>query len=128
MTTINIIITFSLAILTFHVNHRLKKFHDIKIIINSLFELFGNIQDFNLNNSKEVNVQLSLEILALEKMHDSNKFVAEQIEKLKELRKIYFISSTNDSKLEEVEKQLSDVKFKRLGMTFVILSFFNPRS
>lgn len=109
-----------LAILTFHINHKLKKIIEIKILINTFFELYGNETAYKDYNVKDVNTQLMQEIVALEKMHDNNKYIKNEINKLKELRLIYF-----DFNVETFNDKLKLIGFKKLGKNFIMLSFFN---
>ena len=111
-----------IAILTFHVNHKVKRIFDIKILINTLFDVFGTMDSFLLNNKNEVSNQLMNEILNVEKMHDNNFYVRNQINKLKELKKLY---GNDEMTIEEFEECLANINFKKLGRTFIILSILN---
>jgi hypothetical protein len=114
------------AIVSFQINHRIKRLYDIKVIINSLFELYGNSEVFKDHDPKEANLQISQEILSLEKMHDENRFISREIKKLRDLRMIYLHVSQG---LEvNVESEMRKVGFTKLGKSFLILSFFNPRT
>ena len=120
-----------LAILSFHINHRLKKIIDIKILINSLFELYGNEASFFEYNQKDVNLQLMQEIVSIEKMYDDNRFIKKEINKLIELRLLYFKYSTSyDTKSLElsIKGKLASIGFKKLGRSFIILSFLNIKT
>jgi len=110
---------FLLAILTFHINHKIKRVVDIKILINSLFDIYGNLHAFKEHNNKDVNIQLMGEILNVEKMYDNNPYIKKQVEKLKALRMLYF----NDT--EDISKELGKINFKRLGRSFLIVSVLN---
>jgi hypothetical protein len=111
-----------ITILTFHVNHKVKRIFDIKILINTLFDVFGTIDSFLFNNKKEVSNQLMNEILNVEKMHDNNFYVKNQINKLKELKKLYV---NDEMTIEEFEEHLANINFKKLGRTFIILAILN---
>jgi hypothetical protein len=111
-----------IAILTFHVNHKVKRVFDIKILINTLFDVFGNNDSFLFNNKKDVSNQLMNEILNVEKMHDNNFYVRNQINKLKELKKLY---ANDEMTIEEFEERLANINFKKLGRTFIILAILN---
>ena len=113
---------FLLAFLSFQINHRIKRIVDIKILINTLFDVYGNVEAFSEYNSKEVNQQLMQEILNVEKMHDNNYYVKMQVHKLKELRKLFFHDECNK---EFIKSELNRIKFKRLGRTFMILAILN---
>lgn len=112
-----------LAILSFHINHRLKKVIDIKILINSLFELYGSETSFTEYNQKDVNLQLMQEIVSIEKMYDNNNIIKKEINKLIELRLLYFNYDNNG-----VKEKLSSIGFKKLGQTFILLSFLNIKT
>jgi hypothetical protein len=109
-----------LAMLSFHINHNLKKVIDIKILINSLFELYGSELSYRDYNPKDVNIQLMQEIVMLEKMYDNNKYIKNEINKLIELRLIYFAFNERT-----FNTQLKQIGFKKLGKNFIILSFLN---
>lgn len=113
---------FLIAFISFHINHRIKRVVDIKILINTLFDVYGNIEAFSEYNRSDVNQQLMNEILNLEKMHDNNYYVKVQVKKLKELRKLFFADEYNEI---TINKELEKIKFKRLGRTFIILSTLN---
>lgn len=113
---------FILAFISFHINHRIKRVVDIKILINTLFDVYGNVEAFSEYNKSEVNQQLMNEILNVEKMHDNNHYVKVQVKKLKQLRKLYFDEECNEI---FISKELQKIKFKRLGRTFIILASLN---
>jgi L-ribulose-5-phosphate 3-epimerase UlaE len=110
---------FLLAVLSFHINHRIKRMVDVKMLINTLFEVYGNVDALTEYDNKDVSSQLMTEILNVEKMHDNNPYVRIQIKKLKSLRLLFFNGS------ETFEKDLKKINFKRLGRTFLILSSLN---
>ena len=110
------------AMLTFHVNHKVKRIFDIKLLINTLFDVFGNVDSFIENDKHDVRVQLMNEILNIEKMHDGNFYVKIQLVKLKQLKKLY---SEKELTIYEFEEELSKIKFRKLGRTFIILSILN---
>lgn len=122
-----IFITFLIAIISFHVNHSLKRITGIKVLINTIFDVYGNIEGFKMHLPKEVDNHLMKEIFELEKMHDNNYHVRKEIAKVKQLRKIYYkFSKEEDPNLEEVEKAIAEIDHTRLGKSFLILVFFNP--
>ena len=92
---------------------------DVKMLINTLFEVYGNVDALTEYDNKDVSSQLMTEILNVEKMHDNNPYVRIQIKKLKSLRLLFFNGS------ETFEKDLKKINFKRLGRTFLILSSLN---
>jgi hypothetical protein len=125
---ITIFITFVLAIASFHFNHQLKKFNDIRIIINTLFEVYGKFEAFVDNDIKDTNHTLAAEILAVEKLHDSNEYISEQVQKLRQLRHLYFKhSSTEDIHVhkEDIEREIKEINFKRLKRGFTLLAYLN---
>jgi hypothetical protein len=109
------------AILTFHINHKVKRVFDIKLLINTLFDVFGNVESFIENDKHDINVKLMNEILFIEKMHDDNLYVKLQIQKLTLLKKLY----NSDITPIEFEQKLKEINFKKLGRTFIILTIFN---
>lgn len=109
------------AILTFHINHKVKRVFDIKLLINTLFDVFGNVESFIENDKHDVNLKLMNEILFIEKMHDDNLYVKLQIQKLTLLKKLY----NSDITPIEFEQKLKEINFKKLGRTFIILTIFN---
>lgn len=114
------------AIVSFQINHRIKRLYDIKVIINSLFELYGTAKVFEEHDPKEANLQISQEILSLEKMHDENRFISREIKKLRDLRMIYLhVSQGADV---NIEIEMKKIGFHKLGRSFLILAFFNPRT
>jgi hypothetical protein len=109
-----------LAILTFHINHNLKKIIEIKILINSLFELYGSETSYKDYNVKDVNSQLMQEIVTLEKMYDNNKYIKNEVNKLIKLRLIYF-----EFDAETFSDKLKKIGFKKLGKNFIVVAFLN---
>jgi hypothetical protein len=57
---------FMLALLTFYVNQRIAKMTNIKILINTLFDIVGE-QAFDDFDSKEVATRLMNEIINIER-------------------------------------------------------------
>lgn len=113
---------FLLALLSFHINHKIKKIIDIKILINSLFELYGSEQTFKNHNQKDANNQLMQEIIAIEKMYDDNQYIKKAVSKLIKLRLIYY-----NNNVETIEADLKAINFKKLGRLFIITSFINAK-
>ena len=70
------------AILTFHINHKVKRVFDIKLLINTLFDVFGSVESYIENNKDDVRLKLMNEIFNIEKMHDNSFYVNLQIKKL----------------------------------------------
>jgi hypothetical protein len=65
---------------------------NIKILINTLFDIYGGEQAFDdFDSSKEVATRLMNEIITIEKMNDNNFYVNLELETLKELR-LYLLS------------------------------------
>jgi hypothetical protein len=120
----NIITAFTLAVVSFYVNHRLKKIVDIKININTLFEIYGNLQSVKMYNPSEVVKILDAEILSIEKQHDRNIIIYIQTEKLKQLRYAWYVfEKTHSFNIFSIE--FNKINFKKLGGTFVAISFIN---
>ena len=126
---LTIFITFIFTIITFHVNHQLKKFNDIRIIINTLFEIFRDDDDvLNHYSPETVHTTLSYEILQIEKMHDANSYVEEQMKFLRQMRNEYYNRAVNPFyEPKELKENLSKINFKRLGRGFTILAYLNIR-
>ena len=116
---------FMLALISFHVNHLIKRLVDIKFSINTIFDVYGDVESFIEYNRENVLNQLMLEIIAIEKMHDANPYVKNQIKKLKKLRHLYKVSQTS----EDFKKGVEDIEFNKLGRSFLILAFLklNPK-
>jgi len=124
--TTTLFLAIFVAIVSFQINHRIKRLYDIKIIINSLFDLYGNSTVFSDHDPKEANLQISQEILSLEKMHDQNLFISREIKRLRDLRMIYLRVSQGTE--VDVEAEMKKIGFHKLGRSFLILAFFNPRT
>lgn len=122
-----LIITLVITILGFQVNHRIKRLYDIKILINSIFDLFGKVESFSINDPKDINNQLMQEIINLEKMHDNNNIVEKEIRKIRKLRLIWFNHSTNSMEPKQISEGLAEINFNDLGTGFIILAFFNVK-
>ena len=90
---------FILAVISFHVNHKISRVVNIKILINTLFDVYGKSSAMFEYNSKDIANILTNEILSVEKLHDNNPYVKIQINKLKQLHKIYH--NHNGEELEE---------------------------
>lgn len=112
-----------MGIIVFDINHKLKRIIEIKIIINTLFELY-DLDKLKDNDPEKVYDVLSAEILQLEKMHDNNFYVKTQINKLNMLRLKYKQLSLK----EEINTLgINQINFKRLDRKFIVLCFFNPK-
>lgn len=123
MTSLQLFITFLMGIIVFDINHKLKRIIEIKIIINTLFELY-DLDKLKDNDPEKVYDVLSAEILQLEKMHDNNFYVKTQINKLNMLRLKYKQLSLK----EEINTLgINQINFKRLDRKFIVLCFFNPK-
>jgi len=114
---------FLLAILSFHINHKLKKIVDMKILINSLFELYGTEETFKNHSPSDANNQLMHEIISIEKMYDNNRYIKQEVNKLSKLRLLYFNNNINT-----LNNDLKMIKFKKLGRLFIIMSFLNIKN
>lgn len=112
---------FLLAVVSFHINHLIKRMVDVKYAINTLFDVYGDLESFEEYDREQVLHQLMLEILNIEKMHDGNPYVKHQIAKLKKLRKLYKHAEHS----EVFNIGLKMIGFERLGRDFLILSLLN---
>lgn len=70
-----VLFAFGLAVVSFYINHRIKRAIEIKVIVNTLFDLFGNPKAVRYNDPLGVAQILMNEIISLEKLHDGNGFV-----------------------------------------------------
>jgi hypothetical protein len=111
---------FMLALLTFYVNQRIAKMTNIKILINTLFDIYGGEQAFDDFDSKEV-TRLMNEIINIEKMNDNNFYVNLELETLKELRLVYYRFTDK----EIAKEQINSLCFNRLTRSFIILAFLD---
>ena len=121
---IQLLISFVMGLLIFNVNHRIKKFTDIKIWINTLFHLYAQEDSLQSNDAIEVNKVLMNEILYIEKLHDGNNIIAEQVDKLRELRRAYYKYTLNSNE-EEFKSRIEKINFKKLNKLFIILSILS---
>jgi hypothetical protein len=112
---------FMLALLTFYVNQRIAKMTNIKILINTLFDIYGGEQAFDDFDSKEVATRLMNEIINIEKMNDNNFYVNLELETLKELRLVYYRFTDK----EIAKEQINSLCFNRLTRSFIILAFLD---
>jgi hypothetical protein len=112
---------FLLAVVSFHINHLIKRMVDVKYAINTLFDVYGDIESFEEYDREQVLHQLMLEILNIEKMHDGNPYVKHQIAKLKKLRKLYKHAKHS----EDFSNGVKIIQFEKLGRSFLILSLLN---
>ena len=112
---------FLLAVVSFHINHLIKRMVDVKYAINTLFDVYGDIESFEEYDREQVLHQLMLEILNIEKMHDGNPYVKHQIAKLKKLRKLYKHAKHS----EDFTNGVKIIQFEKLGRSFLILSLLN---
>ena len=123
---ISIFTAFSLALISFYVNRRIQKMLDIKIIINSLFDIYVNkyvLDDFELAN---IHIRLMDEIINIEKINDHNHYINIELKKLKKLRLVFFKAfKTNQTDVEQLLNEIRDIKFKPLDNSFILLAFFD---
>lgn len=112
---------FLMALLTFYVNQRIHKFTNIKILINSLFDIYGNEQAFNDFKHEETASRLMDEIINIEKINDDNFFVNIELKKLKKLRLVYF----HFKDVETAKEKLNEINFHKLDRFFIILAFLD---
>lgn len=122
MTFTGFSIAFMLALTTFYVNQRIAKMTNIKILINTLFDIYGG-EGFDEFDSKEVASRLMDEIINIEKMNDNNFYINNELKTLRKLRLVYFNFFDKDKAKEEIKS----LKFNKLGRSFIILSFFDLR-
>ena len=121
---------FILALTTFYINHRLQKMLKIKITINSLFDIYGNENSIDNFDHNEANKSLQQEILILEKLNDNNYFITQEINKLKQLRKLYYELANTRQHMIKVNKtwfknNVEKIQFKKLTKSFIVLSFLD---
>jgi len=114
-------IAFILALITFNINQRIQKFINIKILINSLFDIYGKEKSFHEHDMHDASIKLMDEIIEIEKKTDNDYYIDKQIVKLKKLRLLYF----NKVSPELIEQELNKIKFEKLDKSFIILCFFN---
>jgi hypothetical protein len=95
---------------------------NIKILINSMFDIYGG-EGFEEFESKEVASRLMDEIINIEKMNDNNFYINIELKQLRKLRLIYF----NFKDVESAKLEIKELKFNKLGRSFIILSFFDLR-
>ena len=123
-------IAFTLALTTFYVNHRIQKMLKIKITINSLFDIYGKEESIDNFDHNEANKSLQQEILILEKLNDNNYFITQEINKLKQLRKLYYELAHTRQHMVKVNKtwfknNIEKIRFKKLTKSFIVLSFLD---
>lgn len=123
---ISLTIAFWMAFITFYVNQSVHRLRNIKILINTLFYIYASPKIFEELEPKDIPGKLMDEIISLEKMHDDNFIISNEIEKLKKLRLAYFKYLDHLDKEKTIE-EISNIKFAKLGNTFIILSFLNLR-
>lgn len=121
---------FILALTTFYINHRLQKMLKIKITINSLFDIYGKEESIDNFDHNEANKSLQQEILILEKLNDNNYFITQEINKLKQLRKLYYELANTRQHMIKVNKiwfknNVEKIQFKKLTKSFIVLSFLD---
>lgn len=121
---------FILALTTFYINHRLQKMLKIKITINSLFDIYGKEDSIDNFDHNEANKSLQQEILILEKLNDNNYFITQEINKLKQLRKLYYELANTRQHMIKVNKtwfknNVEKIRFKKLTKSFIVLSFLD---
>lgn len=122
MSFMGFFIAFMLALTTFYVNQRIAKMTNIKILINTLFDIYGG-KRFDEFDNKEVASRLMDEIINIEKMNDNNFYINNELKVLRKLRLVYFNFENKDKAREEIES----LNFTKLGRSFIILSFIDLR-
>lgn len=120
----------TLALTTFYINHRLQKMLKIKITINSLFDIYGKEESIDNFDHNEANKSLQQEILILEKLNDNNHFITQEINKLKQLRKLYYELANTRQNMVKVNKtwfknNVEKIRFRKLTKSFIVLSFLD---
>jgi hypothetical protein len=121
MTFISFSLAFMMALITFYVNQRIHKMRNVKILINTLFSVYGNRDSFKEFNVEDVPARLMTEIIEIEKLNDDNYFIDYQLKKLRKLRMVYFNFHDVDSAVIEIE----NIKFKKLNKSFIVLAFLD---
>lgn len=121
MTFISFSLAFMMALFTFYVNQKIHKMRNIKILINTLFTVYGNENSFKEFKIDEVPTRLMNEIIEIEKLNDDNYYIDYQLKKLRQLRLVYFNFKDNESAIKEI----NDINFIKLDKFFVILAFLN---
>lgn len=121
---------FILALITFYINHRFQKMLKIKITINSLFDIYGKEESIDNFDHNEANKSLQQEILILEKLNDNNYFITQEINKLKQLRKLYYELANTRQHMVKVNKSwfknnVEKIRFRKLTKSFIVLSFLD---
>lgn len=126
MDFVNLTVGFWLAIITFQINRRVQKMTNIKIALNSLFDMFGDIsairEDYEYENVKNI---LLNEIINLEKLHDNNYYVTIELRRLKKLQNIYYKLYKEEITEDQAIRRLKNIKFNPLNKSFIVLAFFN---
>lgn len=112
---------FLLAISTFYVNHRIQKMTNIKILLNSLFDIYGKENSYHDFNHSEVATRLMDEIINIEKLNDDNFYVNLELKKLKKLRLVYFHYTDG----ETANRQIKEINFIKLDRFFIIFAFLD---
>jgi len=113
-----------ITIVCYYINQRIQKLLNLKILINSLFDLYGRPSSFKEYDPKEVASKLMDEILNIEKTIDKEYYVEKQVAKLKQLRLIYF-NYSNDIDDNTIKNNIEKINFRNLDRGFMILCFFN---
>lgn len=121
---ITLTIGFWMAFITFYVNQRIHKMRNIKIIINSLFQIYGTSHVFEEFEAKDIPARLMDEIINIEKLSDDNFYIDWGLEKLRALRFAYFEYLTHNDK-ELTIRQIENIKFAKLDKSFIILAFLD---
>lgn len=123
-----IIITFVLAVGSFYINHRIKRAIEIKVLINTLWDIFGCPETIEDHDPIEVSKVLMNEIINLEKLHDGNRFVEKETKMLGSLRNLWFRLGKGSLGPIGFTQDLNKIPRKKLGIAFVLLVFFNPET
>jgi|TARA_R110000782_G_scaffold21299_1_gene57297 hypothetical protein len=111
---------FALALSTFHVNQRIAKMTNVKILINSLFDIYGH-ESFDDFDGKEVATRLMNEIINIEKINDNNYYINLELKRVKKLRLVYYHFKDKNTATEEIKK----IGFVSLNKSFIVLAFLD---
>lgn len=120
MTYSQFILTFILAIITYAINQRINKLLNIKVVINSLYDIYYTDEALQTWALEKIAEKLMDEILDLEKSNDQNFYIDLEIKKLRELQKKFLTLEKS-----EIENEIKNSNHKRLNKSFVVLSFFD---
>jgi len=123
MTFISFSLAFMMALFTFYVNQKIHKMRNIKILINTLFTVYGNENSFKEFKIDDVPTRLMNEIIEIEKLNDDNYYIDYQLKKLRQLRMVYFDFKDAETAIEEIHK----INFVKLDKFFIIFAFLDVK-